>query len=240
MLGFFFFLLKKTFPPVQSLNQYLALLPRWKLYFHSRSWTESAKPFRCLTIIGTTGITKFHSELCWLFFAFSVGTALSGQILSTSRSSPLPAKAVPWSFSPEEHVWLHRYWKLHFTIPLIFMPHRRQTGWAVPGWVASVGSWKAARWAQATSHGDRSGSQGQHLTHRLFLSMQGTGWTCQGASDVLHPIFCLKMEREPWKLSLWGKWATVTRRPKCFPTVKHHIRILPGEADGGGCFCICC
>lgn len=33
---------------------------------------------------------------------------------------------------------------------------------------------------------DCSGSRGQHLTHRLFLSMQGMGWTCQGASGELH------------------------------------------------------
>lgn len=132
-------------------TNYLVLLPRWKLYFNSRPWTESTKAFRCLTPTQKTGITKLHWELCCLFFTFSVGTVLSAQILSTSPSLPLPAKETPWSFSPEEHVWFHEYWKLPFTVPLIFVPHRRQMGWAVPGRVVSVGRWKATCWAQATS-----------------------------------------------------------------------------------------
>lgn len=39
--------------------------------------------------------------------------------------------------------------------------------------------------------------------HRFFLfhSMQGMGWTCQGASDVLYSMFCLKTVKEPRKLS---------------------------------------
>lgn len=53
---------------------------------------------------------SLHWELCWLFFTFSVSIALSGQILSTSHSQPLPAKEIPWNIFPEEHVWFHRYW----------------------------------------------------------------------------------------------------------------------------------
>lgn len=94
---------------------------------------------------------SLHWEVCWLFFTFSVSTALSVQILSTSHSQPLPAKETPWNIFLEEHVWFHRYWQLP--------------------------------------------------TQALFLAMQGMGWTCQGQSDVLYPILCLKIVKESWKLS---------------------------------------
>lgn len=37
------------------------------------------------------------------------------------------------------------------------------------------------------------------------------------------------------KAEIMGQvWATAAERPKCFPTLKHPMRILPGEAEGGG------
>lgn len=66
--------------------------------------------------------------------------------------------------------------------------------------------------------------------HRLFSSACKEWGERAKGHDVLYPIFCLKIEKEPQKLSLWNKQATVARKPKCFPTVHHHIRILPREA----------
>lgn len=86
----------------------------------------------------------------------------------------------------------------------------------------------------------------QRKYHEIFL--QRTVFDFTGTGSWPHRLFsspckewgeCAKGHQKcfsAWKLrrndilSLWNKQATVARRPRCFPTLHHHIRILPREA----------
>lgn len=66
-------------------------------------------------------------------------------------------------------------------------------------------------------------------TQALFLSIQGMGWTCQGASDVFYPIICLKIVKKPQKLSYGTSWLLQQRGQSVFPQYTTKSGSFPGK-----------
>lgn len=121
VFGMVFTYPKVSFPPAQSLYQYLVPLT---LHISSRSWTEAAKAFWSMIPTRTTGITPSTENYADYFSLFQWALHYQVRFFPPLMPSHSLQRKYHGIFFPEEHVWFHTYWKLPTQV-LSFPLHAR-------------------------------------------------------------------------------------------------------------------